>query len=582
MKEEIQTDIGRPSLQKMAERLGLLHQARNYRETTRIFLEILRESYPPELLWGAIVPQTKGGLALVGWDFDKKELFWKNLSPELREVLQPLQSKTLTQPQAAPSPLAEQLSRWGCPESVQKAGFPLVSILGATGNAGFLVGTFSEVSPAAIAPWEKLLLVLFGLQLEGNRKEEQLRSEQLGRELLYQTGKVLASSLELSEVLEVIMDALKVLIPYEAAGVFLINKQRQEVEEIATRGYDPSLESDLKLKIGQGLIGWVAKTGQAVIVPDVRQDSRYVNARLETRSEMVVPIVSGDRVIGVFNLESNQPNAFSEEDLRLLSDFAVQAALSIERAQLFAERVQKRRLEGELAIARQIQHSFFPKRVPELPGFDIYGGNVPSSEVGGDYYDFIPIVENQAGIAVADVSGKGIPAALIMAAFRASLKAEIRNNYAIRTIMAKVNSLMHESIEAGNYVTAFYGVLDSQKKIFTFSNAGHNPPLILKSDGTREYLTKGGVALGIFADSAYKEKPYPLHGGDILVFYTDGVTEARSEGDEEFGLGRFERLVEENRARPAREIYDAVEREVARFQNYRRQDDFTLIVLKVL
>ncbi|MGE5692831.1 MAG: PP2C family protein-serine/threonine phosphatase, partial [Candidatus Zixiibacteriota bacterium] len=169
-----------------------------------------------------------------------------------------------------------------------------------------------------------------------------------------------------------------------------------------------------------------------------------------------------------------------------------------------------------------------------------------------------------------------------MAAFRASLKAEIRNNYAIRTIMAKTNSLMHESIEAGNYVTAFYGVLDSQKKVFTFSNAGHNPPLVRHADGRREYLTKGGVALGIFADSTYKEKPYPLHAGDILVFYTDGVTEARNEKDEEFGLARLERFVDENHALPAREIYHAVEAEVTRFQNYRRHDDFTLIVLKVL
>ncbi len=503
--EETQTDIEQPSVEKLVKRLGFLHQARSYRETARIFLEIFWETYPPEELWGAIVPQAKGGLALAGWDFDKKELFWKNLNPELREVLRPLFSKTFSTPEGAPLELAGELARWGCPETVQKAGFPLIPVSGSAGNIGFLVGFFSDVSPAAPAPLERLLLILFGLQLEGNRKEEQLKSEQLGRELLYQTGKVLASSLELSEVLEVIMDALKVLIPYDAAGVFLINKQRQEVEEIVTRGYDPSLESDLKLKIGQGLIGWVAKTGQPVIVPDVRQDSRYVTARITTRSEMVVPIASGDRIIGVFNLESDLPDAFREEDLRLLADFAAQAALSIERAQLFAERVQKRRLEGELAIARQIQHSFFPEKIPGLPGFDLYGGNVPSSEVGGDYYDFIPIVENQVGIAIADVSGKGIPAALIMAAFRASLKAEIRNNYAIRTIMAKVNSLMRESIEAGNYVTAFYGVLDSEKKIFTYCNGGHNPPLVLKPQGTREYLTKGGVALGIFAESTTRK-----------------------------------------------------------------------------
>ncbi len=580
--EELQTDIGRPSLRKAVERLGFLHQARSYRETARIFLEIFWEYCSPEDIWGTIVPQAKGGLALAGWDFDKKELFWKNLSPELRETLRALLSKTFSEPEKAPPELALELDRWGCPETLKEAGYPLIPVSGSAGNAGFLVGSFSGLAPASPAYLERLFLTLFGLQLEGNRKEERLKSEQLGRELLYQTGKVLASSLELAEVLEVIMDALKVLIPYDAAGVFLIDKQKQEVEEIATRGYDSSLESDLKLKIGQGLIGWVAKTGQPVIVPDVRLDSRYVTARVTTRSEMVVPITSGERVIGVFNLESDHPDAFREEGLRLLADFAAQAALSIERAQLFAERVQKRRLEGELAIARQIQHSFFPKKVPGLPGFDLYGGNVPSSEVGGDYYDFISIVENQAGIAIADVSGKGIPAALIMAAFRASLKAEIRNNYAIRTIMAKVNSLMHESIEAGNYVTAFYGVLDSQKRIFTFCNAGHNPPLILKADGSREYLTKGGVALGIFGDSAYKEKPYALRGGDVLVFYTDGVTEARNEAEEEFGLPRLEKIVTENRGLPAQEIYRAVEGAVILFQNYRRQDDFTLIVLKVL
>ena len=582
MNEETETALGQPAIEKLAERLGLLHQARSYRETAQIFMEIFWEYYSPEQLWGALVPQTKGGLAFAGWDFGNKKLFWKNLSPELRETLRPLHGETFSGPLAAPTALADELSQWGCPESVQKSDFPLIPISGLAGNIGFLVGFFSETSPTEPMPFEKLLLVLFSLHLEGNRKQERLKSEQLGRELLYQTGKVLASSLELSEVLEVIMDALKVLIPYDAAGVFLINKQKQEVEEIVTRGYDPSLESDLKLKIGQGLIGWVAKTGQPVIVPDVLQDSRYVHARVETRSEMGVPITSGDRVIGVFNLESNGVDAFSEEDLRLLSDFAGQAALSIERAQLFAERVEKRRLVGELAIARQIQLSFFPKKIPELPGFDIYGGNTSTAEVGGDYYDFIPIVANQIGIAIADVSGKGIPSALIMAAFRASLKAEIRNNYAIRTIMAKVNSLMHESIEPGNYVTAFYGVLDSQKKIFTFSNGGHNPPLVLKAGGIREYLTKGGVALGIFEGSTYKEKPYPLQSGDTLVFYTDGVTEARNERDEEFGLTRLQELVESNRLLPAQGIYQEVEQAVSRFQGYRRQDDFTLIVLKVL
>lgn len=582
MSEVIKAFAAPASLEKLVERLGYLHQVRNYRETTQIFLEIFRENYFPDQLWGAIVPQTKGGLALAGWDFDKRELFWETLKPEVRDALRPLLVETFSEPEKAPELLANELRRRGCPKLVEEAGFPLIPIAGGSGNAGFLVGFFSDARPAEPTPWERLLLVLFGLHLEANRKEEKLKAEGLGKELLYKTSKVLASSLELSEVLDLIMNALQVLIPYDAAGVFIIDKKKQEVAEIATRGYDAALESDIRLQIGQGLIGWVAKTGEAVIVPDVSQDSRYVNARLETRSEMVVPINSGSRTIGVFNLESSEPDAFGEEDLKLLSDFAVQAALSIERAQLFSERVEKRRLEGELNIARQIQRSFFPKTLPQLKGFELYGANVSSERVGGDYYDFIPIVENQAGIAIADVSGKGIPAALIMAAFRASLKAEIRNNYAIKTIMSKVNSLMHESIEAGNYVTAFYGVLDSQNKILTFCNGGHNPPLVIKADGGRKYLAEGGVALGIFADSTYKEKRYSLQPGDILIFYTDGVTEAKNEKTEEFGLARLEELVNANRLLPAEGIYREIEREVTNFQNHQRQDDFTLIVLKVL
>jgi len=582
MSEQIMSFSGPASLEKIAGRLEHLHQARNYRETVQIFLEIFRENFPSNQLWGAVVPQIKGGFLLTGWDFEKKELFWETLKPAVSDSLRPLLVETLLEPVKAPAVLAEVLARRGCPDAVQKAGFPLIPIPGGTGNAGFLIGFLSDAKPSEPTVWERLLLVLFGLHLEMHKKEEKLKAEGLGKELLYQTSKVLASPLELSEVLELIMDALRVLIPYDAAGVFIIDKKKQEVAEIATRGYDAALESDIRLQIGQGLIGWVAKTGEAVIVPDVSKDSRYVNARVETRSEMVVPITSGGRTIGVFNLESDLPDAFGEPDLKLLSDFAVQAALSIERAQLFTERMERRRLQGELKIARQIQTTFFPKQNPQMPGFDIYGGNVPSEQVGGDYYDFIPIIENQIGIAIADVSGKGIPAGLIMAAFRASLKAEIRNNYAIRTIVAKVNSLLHESIEAGNYVTAFYGVLDSKNKIFTYSNGGHNPPMVVKADGSRKYLSEGGVALGIFSDTAYKEKRCSLHPGDILIFYTDGVTEARNEREEEFGLERLEKLAHTNRHLPAREIYGEIEREVYLFQNHQRQDDFTLIVLKVL
>jgi sigma-B regulation protein RsbU (phosphoserine phosphatase) len=187
------------------------------------------------------------------------------------------------------------------------------------------------------------------------------------------------------------------------------------------------------------------------------------------------------------------------------------------------------------------------------------------------------------GIAIADVSGKGIPAALIMASYRASLIAEIRNNYAIRSIMFKVNNLLYESTEPENYVTAVYGVLDTKNHIFTFSNAGHNTPLLRRANGEVEELTQGGVALGIFENSKYEERPLVLAAGDIMVFYTDGVTEAENRQEEEFGIERLKQAINDAHRSNAERIQDQIHGAVRDFTDGLPQsDDITLIVLKVL
>jgi sigma-B regulation protein RsbU (phosphoserine phosphatase) len=320
-----------------------------------------------------------------------------------------------------------------------------------------------------------------------------------------------------------------------------------------------------------------------VIVPDVEKDPRYIEARHETKSEIVAPIITDQRTIGVFNLESDRVNTYDSEDMNLLTAFASHCAVAIERTRLHQEILIKKKLEEELLIARKIQQSFLPPKDPELDGLDISGINIPSEQVGGDYYDFIPIIEDQIGIVIGDVSGKGIPAALIMASFRASLKAEIRNNYAIGTIFFKVNNLLYESIERENYVTAVYGVLDIKNKVFTFSNAGHNPPILRREEGTIEYLTEGGVALGILQNHDYKEMVLGLNPGDFILFYTDGVTEAKNEFGEEFGTKRLEKILLENYALKARQIQDKIYQEIKEFtQDKAGQDDFTMIVIKVL
>jgi len=203
--------------------------------------------------------------------------------------------------------------------------------------------------------------------------------------------------------------------------------------------------------------------------------------------------------------------------------------------------------------------------------------------VGGGYYDYIRIEDGQTGLVIADVSGKGIPASLIMASFRASLIAEIRNNYAIRAIMQKVNRLMTESLDSGNFVTAVYGVLDSRSGIFTFSNAGHNPPILVRKTGETVELKEGGLAFGIEKEVRYDERPIGLNEGDIVVFYTDGVTEAQNAEGKQFETERLVKSIRNNAEYSAAKIADLIADAVHDFKAPDFSlDDLTIMILKVV
>src|SRR5213592_1078483 len=233
--------------------------------------------------------------------------------------------------------------------------------------------------------------------------------------------------------------------------------------------------------MGEGLIGHVALRGKPFISPDVRKEPLYINARDETRSEMVAPIISNDEVIGVFDLESDELNAYSEDDLEVLMLLASQVAIIIEKVMLHEQLIEKKRLEGQLEVARQVQLELLPAKDPQLEGYDISAYNFPTEEVSGDYYDWVKIFDDQIGLVIADVSGKGVPAALLMAFLRASLRAAIHIGYAPHISMSKVNYLLWESIERNQFVTAFYGILDATNQTLAYSNAGHSPALLMKA-----------------------------------------------------------------------------------------------------
>jgi phosphoserine phosphatase RsbU/P len=405
--------------------------------------------------------------------------------------------------------------------------------------------------------------------------------EKVQNHLLFELGTKISVSLDTGQLLEQILDLVFQVVRYDAAGIYLVNRETQWINRQTIRGYDPNRDDAVRLKVGRGLIGWVAKTGRGVIVPDVMKDPRYVNARDETRSEMVAPLRVGAEVIGAFNVESDEVDAYGEEDMELLMTFASQAAVAIERTRLHAEVLEKRRLEEEVSIGQSIQRSFLPERDPEVPNFQIAGANYASDVVGGDYYDYVRIAEGHLGIVIADVSGKGIPAALIMASFRASLIAEVRNNYSIRTILAKVNKLLWESVEAGRFVTAVYGVLDLAARRFTYANAGHNPGVLYRAATTQfDSLEPTGPLLGTIEAATYKERQVEIRPGDILVLYTDGITEAMNPASELFGPDRLKDVIRTRAGDSAAGILRGIRETVRAYTEGPLRDDLALVVLK--
>src|SRR5215212_9832874 len=382
--------------------------------------------------------------------------------------------------------------------------------------------------------------------------------------MLLDITKKISRSLDLQEVLNLVMDTLDSLIPYDAAGIFVLQCLDPELvpegeepctfKSEAVRGYDIDELSDLHLKLGEGFIGSVAVSGQPIISHDVRKDPVYINARDRTRSEMVAPIISNDEVIGVFDLESDELNAYSNDDMDVLMLLASQVAIIIEKVMLHEQLIEKKRLEGQLEVARQVQLELLPPKDPELDGYDISAYNFPTEEVSGDYYDWVRLYDDQIGIVIADVSGKGVPAAILMAFLRASLRAASHIGYATHISMAKVNYLLWESIERNQFVTAFYGILDASNRTLSYSNGGHNPPLLIKANGEIQFLYKGEQPLGMFPETRYHEYYLEFEPGDVLVLYTDGATEAASPSGEEWGRDRLAQKVKEIYDRPAREM----------------------------
>ncbi len=427
--------------------------------------------------------------------------------------------------------------------------------------------------------WHSLQRV--GQTLEDARIGQQLKKSLMEKELILDITKRFNHTSNLEQLLDMILDAVRAIVPYDAAGIFLVNEGSQEIESAVVRGYEEKALEQIDIKVGTGLIGHVAKVNKLMIVKDVSFDEHYVNLRPSTRSEIVVPICDGPTVIGVMNLESDHLAAYHEGFVDILTALAAEAAIAIKNAQLYEASLRNREMEKELQIAGRIQQAILPHRLPRIQNLDMSASSIPCFSVGGDFYDVLRLNDHQIGICVGDVSGKGVPGAIMMALLYAGYRGFVREFNSTSDTVAALNNLLRANTAENMYATFFYTVIDFESLILYYTNAGHCAPFLYKKNGDVFKLSHGGIVLGFLADQEYSQMPRMIDPGDILLLYTDGVTEVFNAADEMFGEEPVHAIVREHRNLPAKQIQEKIIDAVIRFvPDGTLQDDITVVVVK--
>ncbi|MEE9270447.1 MAG: GAF domain-containing protein [Candidatus Krumholzibacteria bacterium] len=416
--------------------------------------------------------------------------------------------------------------------------------------------------------------------IDNARLYREAERSRLENSVLYRISLALGKALALDEVLDQLLTSLKQLIEYDAAAIFVLDRKNQELVSHLQQGYRPGREAHLRLKLDEGLVGWAAREKKGIIVSDTSKDPRYVSARRRTRSEMVTPMLSRGKVIGLFNLESNRTCAYDAGDLRLLESFAAIAGVSLERARLFEEQQVKQEIERELRVARTIQEFFTPSKSRKLGKYTLTGRNYPSLELSGDYLDVFPLQKPYAAFAVADVAGKGVPASIIMSSFRATLHTGAPYFTSAREFAVRANQILMETVRPNDFVTAFIGVLNSDTGEVTYCNAGHEPAILMAPDGGHRLLKAGGTVLGVLENNELREGSFRL-GDDVLLAYTDGITDALDPDEEPFGRKRLITFLRKHRHLSPGRICTALRKQLKDHMRGTPQiDDLTFLVLK--
>ncbi|MFP4356083.1 MAG: PP2C family protein-serine/threonine phosphatase [Phycisphaerae bacterium] len=458
--------------------------------------------------------------------------------------------------------------------------------------AGHLQLTGPDRAPSApedpkwLSRFMKLMAHVIGRLCE---REQLLRSRAEEMAMLYRLTAEFTGQRDLQSVLDLVARTVVEVLGVKGCMIRLLSDSGEELLVKAVYGLSREYLDKGPLRVADSQIDQeVIRTLRPVYVRDQRKDSRIVYP-VEARDEGIVsalcaPLVYHGRAEGVLRVYTRQVHQFNWFETSLLEAIGAQAAAAIVNARLNADAAQSEEMRRQLALAGEVQREMIPAGPPSIAGFDIGAVYVPSMQLSGDFYDFIPLEDGNLGLAICDVVGKGVRASLLMASIRASLRAHAVNIYDMATVMKHVNRDLCADSLISDFATMFYGVLDTKSLRLTYSNAGHPPPVLIR-DGHPCRLTTGGTVLGVDPDRRYNTEAFQLKAGDVVMAFTDGLPEALNFQDESFGMARVEQSLQEAAQMDlsAEGIVKHVVWNMRKFAGLQRRfDDLTLVAFRVL
>lgn len=452
---------------------------------------------------------------------------------------------------------------------------------------GVLANYTKDPTDSELLNWWRLYSETCGMAVQEALVHSESRKTITQLSLLFEATRLLNSTLDLAELLELILRIARTELKADRGSVFLADLKSKELWSIVASGLE---HEEIRIPSGRGVAGTVLQTGETVNVEDAYHlpyfDSSYDKKfNYTTRSLLCLPIRHLDgQIAGVIQLlNKTGATKFTSDDVDFLNKLSGHMAMALEKARLHREIVEKQRLEKEMALARTIQRSLLPELPPVVPGYEIAVLNEPCFEVGGDYYDFLNLGPQTLLLVIADVEGKGVSSALIMSNLQATLRALVMHLHSLEVLALSLNEMIYNDTKSEKYLSIFLGLIDTRRRGLHYINAGHVPPILISGEsGQYRLLEEGGTVVGMFPHAEYSRGSANLAPGDVLVCCTDGILEAMDANDNEYGNERLAQCVARNRSKPAQAIVDAVLAEVSEFsQSGTHKDDKVLMIMKV-